>query len=579
MNFGLDKNSRSITIAWAFIIVFSLIIIRLFYLQVIEHNHYSELANKEQVKSLKIPAKRGRVYAMNRNEPVPFVMNQQVYNLFVDPTVVNKPDRVEEVINKNAKDNVIVDNLSNKIRDKSTQYNILAKNVTLTQAKAIKAEKLKGIGFQKVSKRVYPEGSLAAQTLGFVNNDDNGQYGVEEYLNDRLKGKDGLLKTVTDIADVPLSIGKDNIRKDAVDGDDIVLTIDRNIQAKTEEFLAKGLERSGAEKASAIVMDPNNGHILAMANLPSYNPAEYTSVQDAAQFVNATVMVPYEPGSVMKTFTVATGINQGVISPDTTFYNTDYTRVGDITISNATKGVTGNITIQTALNNSLNTGMVQVARLLGGGSINNQSRNVMYDYLHKRFGLGDKTGIEVSFEQPGTIIAPDKAEGNAVRYSNMSFGQGMNATMVQVAAGFSAIINGGNYFKPTVIEGQMKDGKLIKNEPAEPKNNVIKSDTSATTKEMIHKARNFYTKNDKPGFYVGGKTGTSQTIGDDGKYTSKQTVGSYLGYGGTREKSKYVIMVQVSGKGMYLEGFTDAMPIFTDISNWLLDYFNLQPNK
>ena len=581
MKLDLRKESRSQLLAWVLSIAMLLIVARLFYLQIIQHDHYTELANREQVKQLVIPANRGMIYALDGATPVPLVMNQQVYTVFADPTVVNKPEEVEKTVRDVAGGEMVDGDIQEMLGDTSTQYKVLARGVTLRQAELIKEKKLSGVGFQKVPKRVYPEGDLASQTLGFVNNENNGQYGVEEKLNDRLTGKDGMLKSVTDVANVPLSIGKNNIRKDPVDGESIVLSIDRNIQAKTEDVLQAGLERAGATEGSVMVMDPNTGKVLAMANLPTYSPAEFTKVQDAKAFVNGTVSAPYEPGSVLKTFTVATGIDKGVIDANSTFYNTDSIKVEDATISNALKGVTGTISMQTALDNSLNTGMVTIAQRLGNGNyITKGARDTMYDYFHNRFGLGEITGIQVANEQRGTVIAPDdpSGQGNAVRYSNVAFGQGLDVTMVQVCAGFSAIINGGTYHSPTVVAGTYQDGQLKPESNSRERKAVISENASQQSREMIYKARNGYTSDDKPGYYVGGKTGTSQTI-ENGKYVSNQTIGTYLGFGGTKSESKYVIMVQVSGKGMNLEGNKHAMPIFTDLSNWLLEYYQLQPGE
>lgn len=555
----------------------AVIVVRLFFMQVVQHEHYVTLATDEQVKKLVIPADRGMIYAMDGDTPVPVVMNQQVYTLFADPTVIQKPSEVEHVVREVAGGNLVSDDVAQKLADKSSQYKVLARNVTLRQAEMIKEKKLKGIGFQKVSKRVYPEGELAAQALGFVNNEGQGQYGVEQQLNGRLTGKDGLLKSVTDVANVPLSIGKDNIRRDAVNGEDVVLSIDRNIQAKAQEALLAGLQKSGATNGSVLVMDPNSGRVLALADFPTYNPADFGAVTDERVFRNVATTEPYEPGSVLKTFTIATGIDKGVINAQSTYYNTDKIQVEDRTITNALHGVTGTITMQTALNNSLNTGMVTIAQRLGNGSqITKGARDTMYDYFHNRLGLGERTGIQIANEQKGILISPDDEQGNAVRYSNMAFGQGLNVTMMQVAAGFSAIINGGTYHSPTIIAGKLQNGSLVKEDNSKTKPSVISASASAEAKEMVHQARVSFTHDDMPGYYIGGKTGTSQTL-ENGQYVNNQTVGTYLGFGGNDTSSKYVIMVQVSGKNMNLEGNKHAMPIFTDISNWLLGYYQIQP--
>lgn len=577
MQLSFQKGSRSLILGGLLLVMMAIFVARLFYLQIIKHDDYVAQAAAEQVKPLTIPAKRGLIYAMDGEQPVQLVMNQTVYTMFVDPQTVTNPTKVMDVVRRVAGGN-LRPNIDKLIAKKDTRYQIIGTKLTRQQAELIKKEELKGVGFQEMSQRVYPEGGLAAQTLGFVNAEGNGQYGIEEALNDRLVGHDGLLKSVTDISGVPLTIGNQNINKPAKNGENIALTIDRNVQAYAEKALAAGLQRSHATHGSVIVMDPQSGKVMAMANLPSYNPAEYTKVEDASAFNNPVITKPYEPGSDIKTFTVATGLDRGAIQPDSTYVNTDSIKVEDRTITNATKGQTGTITMQTALNYSLNTGMVTVAQRLGDGkNITLDARRTIYDYFHNRFAFGQKTGIELAGEQPGIIISPDDQEGNAVRYSNMTFGQGMDLTMIQVASAFGALINGGTYYSPTVVAGTVDTNGTLK--PASPKpsrSGVISAESSAKLHEMVHTARaTFYAKNDKPGYDVGGKTGTSQTI-ENGKYVDNQTIGTYLGYGGD-SAPRYVIMVEVSGKGLNLQGNKDAMPIFTDISNWMIDYLKLQP--
>jgi len=577
MNLELQKGSRSKILAAILFGIMAIFVIRLFYLQIIQHSYYVGLADQEQIKRLTIPAKRGLIYALDGQSPVPLVMNQTVYTVFADPQTVKDDAKIIETIKKIAGGNARSD-LQALLDKADSRYQILATKITRIQADKIKAENLSGIGFQEESQRVYPEGSLASQVLGFVDYSGMGRYGIESSLNDRLTGKDGLLQSVTDVSDVPLTIGKNNINKPAVDGENIVLSIDRNIQSYVGQALASGLERTGATRGSAIVVDPQTGKIMAMVNLPTYDPAKFNEVQDAAVFNNGVVSSPYEPGSDIKILTMATGIDKGVVTPDSTYVNNDYIKVDDRIISNATYGQTGTITFQHALNWSLNTGFVTIAQRLGdGNNITKEARDTMYDYFYNRFHLGQLTGVEVDGETTGTVISPEETEGNAVRYSNMAFGQGLDVTMVQVAAAFSSVVNGGNYYKPTVLAGVIdSSGKYIANKTTVLSNPISKS-TADQVRNMAHVARaTFYSSVDSQGYYIGGKTGTSQVI-KDGAYSTDETVGTYLGYGGSEETSKYVIMVQVSGDHKELQGAKDALPIFTDISNWMLNYLKLQP--
>ena len=569
------KHSRVRILSGILTVTVALIVVRLFQLQVIDHQKYRQLAYQEQVKKLTIPAHRGLIYALDHQTPAPLVMNETVYTMFVDPQVV-KDDKAVLAALVGLNQDLIIGNPAEKLTQKNTRYQVLARGLSRQQAEAIKAKKLTGIGFQAVSRRIYPEGALASQVLGFVNA-NGGQYGVEGKLDKRLTGENGVLEAVTDISDVPLTVGEKYTNIPARNGDNLVLSIDRNIQSQVEKILKAGLEKVGADNGSALVMNPQTGQIMAMVNYPSYSVAEFNKVKDVALFNNATVDRPYEAGSVIKVFTVAMGINEGKITPQTVFYNQDTVKVGDRTIKNAYKGKIGNITMQDALQYSLNTGMVNIISRLGGGNIDRSARNIIYNYFHDRFRLGQKINVELP-ETAGIIIPPTEVEGNAVRYSNMSFGQGMDVTMVQVAAGFSAIINGGVYYQPTILAGTVENGIFKAQAPKVIDRQVVKNTTSTQVRQMLTEARRLYYKNvDRAGYEIGGKTGTSEKI-VDGKYVENQTIATYLGYGGTN-RPEYVIMIRVDGKGKYLAGNTDAAPIFTDISNWLIDYLKLYPKE
>lgn len=577
MNLELQKGSRSQVLAGLMFCIMAIFALRLFYLQIIKHDFYTNLSNQEQVKRLTIPAKRGFIYALDGDSPVPLVLNQTVYTVFADPQIIKNDAKIVEVVKKVAGGNTRP-NLEALLGKKESRYQILATEISRTQAELIKKENLSGIGFQEGTKRVYSEGSLASQLLGFVNYDGIGKYGVESFLDERLTGENGLLQSTTDVRDVPLTIGKNNINQPAVDGENIVLSIDRNIQSYVEQALIDGVASAGATDASAIVVDPQSGKVLAMANYPSYNVTEYNKVEDVSLFNNPVISAPYEPGSDIKTLTMAIGIDKNVVSASATYNNLDYIKVDDRTITNATTGQTGEITFQHALNWSLNTGFVTVAQRLGDGiSITRGARDTMYDYFYNKFRLGQKTGIEISGEASGIIIPPTELEGNAVRYSNMAFGQGMDLTMVQIAAAFSAIVNGGKYYKPTVIAGLVdNNGQYVPKKLSAPTQILAKS-TADQVREMTHNVRYaFYDSYDPSGYYVGGKTGTSQ-VHADGGYNENETVGTYLGFGGSESESNYVIMVQVSCEGKSMSGARDAGPIFTDISTWMLNYLKIQP--
>jgi cell division protein FtsI/penicillin-binding protein 2 len=559
--------------------------IRLFYLQVVQHSYYENEALKEHTSKFTLPAQRGQIYARDGSDGsvTPLVLNEASYTVYADPRYVTDESHTADVLRKIAGGNV-VDNFESSLKNRDLQYTVLARKISQKQADLLTAEKLAGVGLQEQDRRVYPEGSLAAQVLGYVNNDGHGQYGIEQQLDDDLSGKPGLLKAVTDVRGIPLSVGDNNIQESAQDGKNLVLTIDRNIQSYIEQALKDGLDKVHAKHGSVIVMDPKTGKVMAMANLPTFDPNKYYEQSDYGAFQNSVVTSPYETGSVVKTFTMATGLNEGVVTPTSTYNNTGSIKIDDATIRNVLQNVNGTRSMMEVFEYSLNTGAVHVLQQLGGGSLNAQGRQKLYDYFTGRYMFGKKTGIEQSGELGGEVIAPDAAEGGNVRYANMSFGQGMDNTMIQVANGFSAMINGGTYYKPTVIDGYVAaDGSEAKKASQVVKSDVIRPEISRQLNDMMHEARQLSIKGqDKAGYYVAGKTGTAQTIDPKtGKYTDKNAIGTYLGFGGNSNTDpRYVIMVRVTDAQVSdsaTAGGVAAAPIFANISNWLLDYLHVQP--
>lgn len=558
--------------------------IRLFYLQVIRHDFYATEALKEHTSKFTLPAQRGQIYAQAGNgQLAPLAMNESSYTVYADPRYVGDESKTVEALREIAGGNT-VDGFEDALKNKELQYTVLAKQISQKQADLLEKKELPGIGMKEQDKRVYPEGQLAAQVLGYVNNDGKGQYGIEQFLNNELAGKAGLLKAVTDVHGIPLSVGDNNIQEPAQNGKNLVLTLDRNVQSFVEQALKEGLEKVKAKHGSVVVMDPKTGGVLAMANLPTFDPAKYYEVTDYGAFTNSVVSSPYEAGSVIKTFTMAAGLNEGVVKPTTTFDNTGKVNVGDAEIRNVLQNVNGKRDMTEVFEYSLNTGVVFVLKQLGGGNLNTQARNKLFGYFTDNYLWGKKTGIEQSGELAGEIIAPDKPEGNDVRYANMTFGQGMDTTMIQVAGAFSAMVNGGTYYKPHLVGGYLtEDGAVSKTTPQTLKNNVLSPQVSQQLNDMMRTARQKSMKGvDRSGYFVAGKTGTAQVIDPKtGKYSDDNAVGSYLGFGGNSNSDpRYVIMVRVTDAKLsssVYAGSEAAAPIFATISNWLIDYLKVHP--
>ena len=572
-------KKRTKIIRTALFAAVALILVRLFVIQIIEHDTWVARAEEEHIVQSTVKAKRGEIYMMDRGEPSIAVMNETVWTVIVDPMLADA-EKVKEVITREAGDKVVAD-WQDVFADKNRRYYIVARGVKQPQIEKIRDAELVGVGFKRGNARVYPEGQMAASLLGFVNAEGEGQYGVEGALDDDLNGEDGVLKTVTDINNVALSIGDDNVRVPAKDGKNVVLSIDKNIQHRLEQILQESIDKTIATNASALVMDPRNGEVWAMANMPTYDATKYAEIKDASVFVNVPLESAYEPGSMCKSFSFAAAVDQGKITPSTTYYNAGSMTIDGWKIDNAYEGQIGTITMQTGLAYSLNTSSITALMKLGDSDtqITQKSKDVLYDYYYNKFGLGQYTGIEL-YETPGSVTKPDAIDAYNSRYANMSFGQGLMLTMMQVAAGFSSVINGGEFYRPTIVAGEMtSSGDFIYYDSPEAIRETISPQSSETMRTMLRGTRDSMrsTGVDRPGYFIGGKTGTSQGI-KDGEYTFDETVGSYVGFGGaTGELPEYVIMVKIWGEGRKLAGEEHARPIFNKMSDYLIDYLQIKP--
>ena len=561
--------------------VMAVIVVRLFFVQIVQHDEWVEKAAAQQTLQNVLLAERGEIYMMDGDEPSAVVLNTTVYTVIVDPMLADR-DEVADTLTEILGDKRIAE-WDDVFANQTLRYYVVAKGVERAAAEKIAEADLTGIWLQSDTERVYPEGSLGSTVLGFVNADGEGQYGIEGALNEELSGTDGLLKTIKDVNNIALSIGDDNVKIPAIDGENVVLTIDKNIQHNVERILAEKSSELGFANMSALVLDPNTGKVLAMADYPRYDPADYGNVSDISAYTNHIVEDPYEPASVCKTFTFAAGVEYGVMDANTTFTNEGVTYVDGWPIKNAEQGayLLGTQTMQTAFNYSLNTGSTQVLRWIGGSDtdITEEGRKRLYDYYYNRFGLGQYTGIEL-YEAAGTVTEPDaEIYGIDSTYANMTFGQNMQVTMLQVAAAFASIVNGGDYYTPTVVAGRMVDGELVEKATTGPVRQTVSEETSAVMKEMLYNTRKAWRNNgtDAAGYYVGGKTGTAQVI-RDGAYVLDETVATYIGFGGAEgEDPAYVIMVRVWEDGKLAGGQEHALPVFNALKNYVQDYLKIKP--
>ncbi len=566
------------------VIVVAVFGLRLFYVQIIRHDHYQKAALSDQLKQYEIPATRGLILAHQGDGTVPLVLNQTLYTIYADPSYVKKPDAVAGKLAQ-----VLGGNPSqyrSKLTKHGSRYQILAKKISKSTEHQLLALKYPGIGAQPQNYRVYPDGSMAAQVLGFVNSEGKGVYGLEQSENVRLAGSPGLLKAITDVHGVPLAANSSNISTPAVAGDNLTLTLDLAVQKEVEDVIAQAKASLQAQGISVVVMDPSNGAVKAMANAPSFDPGNYATVSDGNVFNNAAVSYPIEVGSTMKTLTTAAALNQRVISPSTTYYDPASWVVDKYRITNIEEdGGAGVKTIGDILNLSLNTGATWELMQMGGGQINQKAREAWYGYMTAHYLFGQKTGIEQGYEASGYVPKPDdNGAGINLTYANTTFGQAMTATPIQMAGALSAAINGGTYYRPHLIESATAaSGTKSVVRPQISKQGVMTAKTSAALvplMEYVVQKHTFAPKFDQVHYSVGGKTGTAQ-IAVPGGYDPTNYNGTYLGFVGG-DRPQYVICVFVIkpkvAAGAYA-GTAAAQPIFGKIAHYLIDNSFVTPRN
>lgn len=587
-----NKNqlARSITRVrvWygALLLVVGLFVLRLFYVQVIHYDYYKAAALSDQLKQYQIPATRGIIEAHDGNSTVPIVLNQKLYTLYADPTLVKNSaqaaDKVAGIIGGDP------NGYQKLMNTKSTRYVVLAKKLSGDQSDKLLALKLPGIGTQSQDYRIYPQGDLAAQTLGFVDNDGQGQYGLEQALNKQLAGKPGEVKAVTDANGIPLAASKGNVEKPATDGDNVVTTLDMSMQVQMEKILKDEYQKTKSQGLSAVIMDPNTGQIKAMANYPTYDPSNYQNVSDPKLYQNGAVTDAIEPGSSMKILTTAAALDLGVIKPDTTFYDPAHWVVDGFNITDIEEdGGARTQSIASLLNLSLNTGATWELMQMGGGQINQKGIDIWHKYMVDHFRLGQPTGVEQGYESSGYIPPDDPSQpAIALTFANTAFGQAVQITPLQMAAADSSVLNGGTYYQPHLVDSIIKpDGTTQAVQPKVLAKNVVSPKVSQDLLPLMeyvvqdHYASGFSYMNFNPDYIVGGKTGTAQVAKPGGGYSDTVFNGTYVGFVGG-DKPQYVIVVYNIKPGIPgYAGSYGGQPVFADLAHMLIDDSYVTPKS
>jgi cell division protein FtsI (penicillin-binding protein 3) len=537
-----------------FVLLFSVVLARAFWLQGIRGGELRAEAHSQQVTEVTIPGQRGRV--IDRTGKV-LAVSEDAADVIATPYQVKDPERTAERLNDVT--GVSVADLTESLSDRSSGFAYLARKVDLDTADRVERLQIDGISTVPDSRRLYPQGELASQVIGAVGTDNQGLTGLEEAEDEVLGGDNGKQDVVHDALGEPL---RTETVVPASIGQDIRVTLDAAIQGRTEEALAEAGEHFEAKGATAIVMDPTSGDILAMANWPGYDPTNLESATDG-ELANRATGFTYEPGSTFKAFTVAAALEDKVVTPQTSFYLPSELQVADRRIGEAHARPPIDATVSQILAQSSNVGAVKIGLAEGADRFSDWIDN---------FGFGEKTGLDYPGEEQGIVPTRDDYSGSTM--GNLPIGQGLAVTPLQMAAGYSAIANGGILRRPRLIT-------QVGTEPAESESEgerVISTETSAQLRRMLEgvlEPGGTASAVSVPGYVLAGKTGTAQKV-EDGTYSESRYVASFVGFA-PAQNPKLLVAVVVDEPVYVHSGGEVAAPVFGDIASFALPYLGISP--
>lgn len=424
---------------------------------------------------------------------------------------------------------------------------------------------LTGLEFKAHPQRSYPEKSLAANILGFVNREGRGYFGVEEKYNDLLAGNPVQVMVPVDpnqAVDIP----------HVPDGTTLVLTINRDLQAASEEILDKSLKTYGADDGTIIILDPSSGEILAMAATPRMDLNQfwdYGSVYHNATDFNPAISKPYEPGSVFKILTMAAALDNGTVTPGTSFLDTGAIMVGGATLHNWDGGAWGPQDMTGCLQHSLNVCLAWVATSLGAEKF--------YGYMN-RFGLGHLTGVDLAGESAGRLKIPGDSDWYPVDLGTNSFGQGVAVTPLQLMMAATSIANHGRTVTPHVLHAMMREGRQY-SVPPQYAGSPITAQTADTLTGMLAVSLEQESSNALvPGYRIAGKTGTAQIPTDSGYYDPSSTNASFIGWGPV-DNPRFMIYVWLEKPSASIWGSQTAAPVFAEMAQKTVILLDIPPDS
>jgi len=541
---------------------------QLFELQVRSRDRFVDLAQRQHVSSVEIRAERGGIFDRHGAE---LALSSPVDSVAVFPEKVTDPELLSQVLAQVL--DVERDEVRAKLRKKGFQW--IQRQVGPGQSERLKGFleqlKLQGVHFEKESRRYYPKGSVAAHVLGYVSVDHTGQGGLELRYDDLLTGEPGARQVHFDAL---RNRYESRVVKPSMPGGALYLTLDERIQTLAEESLVSAIAETKARAASIVVMDPQNGDVLAMANWPTFDPndrpRDKSDVEAALKLrENYAVSHLYEPGSTFKPVTLAAALDQGLTHPDEILdCQNGAIYVGRRRIRDHKKF--GLLTVSQVIANSSNVGMIKIAQRVGAQSF--------HDYV-TRFGFGRKTGIELPGEIDGLVRDWKVWRDGSV--ASIAMGQEVGVTPLQLAQAISAIANGGKFVKARLVDSiREPSGRMRRLDPSEPKQ-IIRPETAAALRMMMERTVREGTARlaRTPGYRIGGKTGTAQLIDEETKrYSTEDYVASFVGIAPINDPSLVTVIVLDSPVGQYYGGQV-AAPVYPELAAQALRFRDVPPTE
>jgi cell division protein FtsI (penicillin-binding protein 3) len=528
---------------------------RTVYLGVLHGGSLRNAARNQQVTDETVPAQRGAITDRNG---VDLAVSEPAQDISATPYLLTDPlgaaQRLGPLLGQSQA--VVLKKLSER-----TGFVFLVRGLPATQARAVLALKIPGVAGAPVMRRVYPRGTLAAQVLGVVGTEGNGLAGLEYSRNSLLGGRSGQRRVVSDARGQPVSITE--VHRE-VRGASLSLTLDANIQQRTEAVLSAVGRVFNPKDATAIVMDPRSGAILAMANWPEVN-ANDPGASPAGAMQDRAVGFDYEPGSTFKAFTVSGALQQGLITPSTAFNIPNQIQVADRTIHDDTEHAEETLTAAQILAQSSNVGAIKIGML--------EHAEGFAGWVH-RFGFGARTGVELPGEEVGEVLPLDHYSGSSM--GNLPIGQGELVTPIQMASAYGAIANGG-ILRPPHIVGSV-DGRV---QPLPAGHRVISATTAAALRQMLQGVLapgGTASEVSIPGYQLAGKTGTASKVDPaTGQYSKSAYVASFIGFAPASDPKLLCAVIVDEPQSGSIYGGTVAAPAFGQIMSFALPYLRIPP--